>query len=220
VIRHPLATRRAVRRHVLVALALALGAAAATAQVRPPGSDPDLNDLALAWARGRYGSPLVCEIGGAPRRVMRFLLIAPSERDSYPPVDRIHFTEVESPEVTRCFGEATGDQPNLGGELQVTLPGRSRPDTAGHDFEQELRQHGGFVFEVKSGTLRVSGWGASPQARDVDFTGGEATLRAVERGTDAARVLREFQERPLRVLELKARDGTLFRFPLVLLGPR
>ena len=218
--RHDTATGRAARRLAPVALALALGAAAAPAQIRPPGSDPDLNDLALAWVRGRYGAPLVCEIEGAPRRVMRSLLIAPGAQDALPPVDRIHFTEVESRQVTRCFGEASGDQPNLGGELEVTLPGRSRPDTAGHDFEQELRQHGGFVFQVRSGRLRVSAWGDAAEAREVDFAGGEATLRAVERGSDTARVLQEFEGRPLRVLELKARDGTLLRFPLVLLAPR
>jgi hypothetical protein len=203
-----------------VLLALALGAAGASAQLRPPGSEPDLNDLALAWARGRYGAPVVCEIDGSPRRVLRSLLIAPGPPDSYPPVDRIRFTEVENSHVTRCFGEAGGDQPNLAGELDITLPGRSRPDTAGHDFEQELRQHGGFVFQVRSGRLRVSPWSGGGDPRDVDFAGGEATFRAVERGSDAARVLQEFEGRPLRVLELKARDGTVFRFPMVLVAPR
>ncbi len=218
--RHSIATGRAARRFASGFLALALAAAAASAQIRSPGSDPDLNDLALAWARGRYGAPLVCDIDGSPRRVMRSLLIAPGAPDSYPPVDRIHFAEVENHHVTRCLGDAGGDQPDLGGELEVALPGRSRPDTANHDFEQELRQHGGFVFQVRSGRLRVSAWDGTGEPHDVDFAGGEATLRLVERGSDAARVLADFEGRPLRILELKARDGTVFRFPLVLLAPR
>src|SRR3990172_3742498 len=55
---------------LLAALGLTAAAAAQTAV-------PDLNHLALEWARGDFRSPLVCEIDGTPRLGLRRVTIAP-----------------------------------------------------------------------------------------------------------------------------------------------
>lgn len=204
------------RRLASLGLALALGAAGG-AKGQAAGGGPDLNLLALDWARGQYGSPVVCEVDGAPVRAVRRVLIAPvpakeAERGA---ADRIQFPDPEARGATRCFSELGGEEPLVDGALTIALPGRSRPDTARYDFHAALRRDEGFRFDIRSGRLTVKGWGpGSAEPKSVDFTGGRASLRTIPVGSDAERLLRGFESPRRLTLDLEAPDGTALHFPL------
>jgi len=195
--------------------------AAALGQAAPGGTLPGLNELALEWMRGEYRAPLICEIEGVPYRALRRILVSPGPRDARTPMNRLALFDLEAPEGTRCHGEMGGEQPNAIGSLALVLEGRSRPDTARRDFELALRKEGGFQFRIRTGQLRIGAPGeASSTLRAVDFSGGTADVRKVERGSDAFRRLADFGERRKLSLVLEAPDGTRLSLDLVLFGLR
>ena len=72
-----------------------------------------------------------------------------------------------------------------------------------------LRKEGGFQFQIRAGRLRLGAPGKPASAlREVDFSGGTADIRKVERGSDAFRRLADFGERRKLSLALEAPDGT------------
>lgn len=186
----------------------------APAQV-PGAAEPTLNVLALDWARGRFASPVICQIEDRPLRGIRRVLITPGPARVQPPVGRIVFVDLEVEEATRCFTELSGDVPNIVGSLQIRLPGPWRHDSVRRDFEEQLRRKRGFEFDVESGGLRIQPVTrpASP-VRGVDFRGGTAVLRQVEPNTDSERLLADFPSPRKLLLEISARDGTKLSFPL------
>jgi hypothetical protein len=205
--------------HVGAALAFAttLLAAAAVAQSPTPG----LNALALEWIRGEYRAPLICEIDGVPYRALRRVLVSPGPRSAPTPVNRLTLFDLDAPQGTRCHDETGVDQPNAIGSLALALEARSPPDTAQRDFAAALRRNGGFQFQIRAGLLRLGGPGETADAlRKVDFSGGTAEIRMVERGSDAFRRLADFGERRKLTLILEAPDETRLRLDLVQFGLR
>jgi hypothetical protein len=175
----------------------------------------DLNLLALDWARGRYLSPVICETSGELTRGGRRLMITPGPRHARPPVARILFSDLEVPGATRCFDELGSEQPNVVGQLEFRHLGRSRPDSAERDLKAALRRDKGFDFHVARGTLRIQTVG-EPEARAVDFRGGEVRLHAIAPGSDDARRLGDLVGLRKLLLELEAPDGTRLRLPLLM----
>jgi hypothetical protein len=197
---------------VTVALLLALSTGSARAQA--PG--PDLNDLVLDWARGRYASPLHCEMGGEPVRGLRRLLVTPGPPHIRPPVDVLVFVKLEVDEATRCFTELESRVPNIWGRVQIRLPGASHPDTAVRDFSVMIRRKGGFDFDIPAGRLVLAPVGdAGGAPRNLDFQGGHARMSEVHPGTDAYRMLADLVPGRLVLLELETRDGERLELPLV-----
>jgi len=203
-----------------IAFLLLLLPAGATGQA-PGGASATLNELALEWTRGDYRAPLICEIGGVPYRALRRVLVTPGPREAQLPMNRLAFFDLEAPQGTRCHDETGGEQPNAIGSLALTLEAISRPDTARRDFDVALRREGGFGFRIRSGRLRLGAPGEAADAlREVDFAGGRADIRMVDRGTDAYRRLADFGERRKLGLVLEAPDGTRLSFDLVQFGLR
>ena len=180
-----------------------------------PAQNADLNLLSLQWARGRYLSPVICEIDSKLVRGGRRLTIMPGPRHARPRVNTILFSDLEVPTATRCFDDLGGPQPNVKGRLNFRLPGHSRPDSARHDFEAALRRSQGFEFHISEGILRIQIVGEE-KTRDVDFMGGTARLTLVADSTDDARVLRDLKGLRKLVLDVRAEDGTSLRLPLVM----
>ena len=182
--------------------------------------------LAIEWARGRFLSPVICEIGGEVTRGGRAITILPGPRHARPALGRVLFRDLDAAGATRCFDDLGGEQPNIEGRVDFRLPGRSHPETARRDFEVELRRSSGFEFHVAAGRLRLQPVGEPvdgdpPEAgRLVDFTGGTATLRLVAEGSDDARLLADLTGLRKLALELRAQDGTTLRFPLVMTRTR
>ena len=202
------------------AFLLLLLPAAALGQA-PSGPVPGLNQLALEWIRGEYRAPLICEIEGVPYRALRRILVGPGPRSARTPMNRLTLFDLEAPEGTRCHDETGGEQPNAIGSLALVLDARARPDTAQRDFKVALRKQGGFEFQISTGRLRVGAPGDSASAlREVDFSGGTAEVRKVDRGSDAFRRLAEFGDRRKLSLRLEAADGTRLSFDLVQFGLR
>jgi hypothetical protein len=200
------------------------GLLAATLLAAPAASQQagvDLNMLALDWARGRYSTPLACLFDGEPVRGMRRILVGPGSRNVRPPVGRLVFVALEVEDAERCFTDFGDAAPNLKGSLQIRHPAISRSDTAQHDFEVALRKHHGFEFDVVSGHLLVQQVGpdAGP-AEPVDFRGGVVSLREIRPGSDAARLLAEFQSPRKLHLRLSTRDGQSWDFDMLLSAPR
>jgi hypothetical protein len=194
----------------------ALWAGAAQGQSSPGGERPDINTLALEWARGQYRAPMVCDFEAGPQRVLRRVLVAPGPIGETPIQDRIEFPDPEAPGAKRCFSALGSDEPFVAGRLAITLRERARPDTASHDFEQTLRREHGFEFEVLSGRLKLGKLGPSDDApKEIDFAHGKARLRMVEPGSDAAKLLSEFPKLPGFTLDLSSPDGTQLVFHLV-----
>jgi len=181
---------------------------------------PDLNGIALAWTRGRFFSPVVCEVAGQAGHALRRLVIRPGPEHVHPPVNRVTFFPIEVEGASHCKDPLGGAQPDLRGALQIHLPGHSRPDLAQSEFKRAMRSTGGFDFEILEGRLQVTGWGEEDEPRVEDFAGGQLRLRTVRPRTDAARVLSGFPgDRKLR-MELQARDGEVLTFHLVQYGAR
>jgi hypothetical protein len=189
--------------------------AASRAQAPGASAGPDLNILALDWARGQYGSPFVCQVDGAPVRAVRHVSIvpAPSDRGA---MARILFPDPEAVGATRCFSELGTDEPLVDGNILISLPGRSRTDTARHDFVDALRREDGFRYDIRSGTLSVKGWGpGNEEPRSIDFEGGHVSIHEAKPGTDAERLLRSFDSPRRLTLEIESPDGqTVLHFPL------
>ncbi|HKE12668.1 MAG TPA: hypothetical protein VKE73_13960, partial [Myxococcota bacterium] len=199
-----------------IALATSLWAAAVQAQSMAGKGPPDINSIALEWARGQYRAPMVCDFEAGPQRVLRRLVIAPGPSQDLPIQDRLEFPDPEAPGVKRCFSELGSDEPYVAGGIAITLRERSRPDTASRDFEQTLRHEHGFEFEVLSGRLKLGRFGAANDPlKEVDFSHGKARLHLVEAGSDAAKLLSEFPTMPGFTLELISPDGTQLVFHLV-----
>jgi len=211
-------------RNLALGIALAAGLCAAAAEAQSPqagGAGPDINTLALEWARGQYRAPMVCDFEGGPQRVLRRVLIAPGPIGELPIQDRIEFPDPEAPGAKRCFSELGSDEPFVAGRLSLTMRERPRPDTASHDFEQTMRHEHGFEFEVVAGRLKLGRFGAADDPpKEIDFSHGKAKLRLVEPGSDAARLLSEFQGLPGFTLELTSPDGTHVMFYLARVSER
>lgn len=198
-------------------LLLALGLAAAAA-AQAPG--PDLNQMALDWARGDFRSPLVCEIDGTAQRGLRRVTISPEPREVQPPVARLRFFDLDVPDGTRCGTETLRDVPNVIGTLALAHRARSRTDTASHDFAATLRREGGFEYEILGGRLKLEPPHDPAAAREVDFRAGRAWLGEVKRGSDSWRRLAEYPVPRKLALRLEAPDGSSLELDLVELPPR
>ena len=210
------ATRRAL--HVLLLLALAAGPASAA---RAQAAAPDFNAMALDWSRGRWVSPLLCEIGDEPVRGIRRLLIAPGPRQVSPPVNRLTFRPLEADAASRCFTALGAAAPDVVGSLQFRHDRRVSADTLEREFKAALRRDHGFEFKILSGRLRIAEVGKPEEAaRTSDFSGGRARFRSVEPSSDAARLLADIESPRKLSLELEAPDGTRIELPLALAGLR
>ena len=198
----------------LAALLVCLGSIPGWAQ---SGPQPDLNQLALQWARGSYASPVHCEFSGVARRGIRRVAVTPGLEQRIPAVGRILFADLEASEASRCFTELEPSVPNVTGSLEIRLPGASRRDTARRDLSATLRREGGFEFDIVSGRLAFQQVGPQPPpAQRIDFSGGKARLHRVRRGSDDARLLSEFPGPRKLTLELSATGGESLRLLLFL----
>ena len=84
-----------------------------------------------------------------------------------------------------------------------------------------MRHEHGFEFEVVAGRLKLGRFGAADDPpKEIDFSHGKAKLRLVEPGSDAARLLSEFQGLPGFTLELTSPDGTHVMFYLARVSER
>jgi len=212
--------RRSVWYRLAVVLCVLTVPLAAGAQA-PRGEEPTLADIALRWAEGEFGSPLICQIGGEPVRGLRRLTIAPPRRREHPPVARITFVDLEAEEASRCFTELEADVPNVTGWVQIRLPGNHRADTAERDFREAMRRKRGFEFQITAGSLSIQPVTQPPtQPRAVAFTGGTAKLADIRPGTDSARLLAGFRTPRKLLLELEAKDGTQLALPLYVPEPK
>jgi hypothetical protein len=209
-------TRAAVGALALAVLSVVALAPAGPAGAQVPGaSEPTIADMALAWARGRFASPVICQFGDRPVRGIRRVLITPGPARVQPPVDRILFVDLDVNEASRCFAELAGDVPNVVGWVQIRLPGTFRPDLAQREFREQLRRKQGFEFEIPAGGLKLQTVTQPPTpARTVDFAGGTASLREIDPRSDTGRLLAQFSSPRKLLLELSARDGTKLSFPL------
>ena len=192
---------------------LVLAPALALAQ---PRGGPDAVDLALAWSRGSFASPVVCRFGDRAERGLRRVLIAKGPRTSEQRVNRVQFFDLEAPGSAGCVDELGADEPNVIGALYVTHRSR-RPhsDTPERDMKQDI-ERGPIEFEIVSGRLRVGSASKSPDAlRDVDFAGGTLSIGLIDPNSDDARRIADLPgTRELR-LEAVADDGTRVVVPLV-----
>lgn len=180
-------------------------------------SSPILGDLALDWARGRYATPLVCEIDGEPVRGVRRLLIAPAPNPAGRSAARIIFVDLEPGAATRCFDDFGEPEPNIKGSLEIHHVGGHHPESARRDFKEALRRNRGFDFVVGSGQLQLQKVGPPPASPEtIDFTRGSASLRLIAPGSDAARLLADFGSPRKLLLKLRTREGRQLDFPLFL----
>lgn len=199
-----------------LALGIALAAAAGGGAQPAAAQLADLNALALDWLRGRYASPVVCEGGGTAAQAIRRVVVAAGPRHARPAVDRVTFHGIDVVNADRCTDVLGVAQPEVRGALELTLPGASRPDLAQAEFQRALRYQNGFDFTVSSGRLQLRDWGPAAAVRVVDFAGGAARVRQVRPGSDAARILADFDGPRKLSLELTAPGGEALSFHLVL----
>ena len=199
-------------RLVMIAAVIATGSASA----QPGGaSGPDTADLALAWARGGFASPVICRFGDKVGRGLRRVVITAGPRSAARRVDRVTFVDLGASGGTRCHDELGTEEPNVIGSLIIAYtPKRPRSDTPKRDLEQELK-NGPLVFDIVAGKLRM-GSATEPveSLPDVDFEGGQLRLGVIARGSDEARRLSDFISDRRLQLEVEARDGQHFQMPL------
>lgn len=184
---------------------------------RPQGrGGPDAVDLALAWARGGFASPVVCRFGDRAERGLRRVLVAKGPRTSEQRVNRVQFFDLDAPGSTGCVDELGAEEPNVIGTLFATYKSR-RPhsDTPERDMKQDL-ERGPLEYEIVSGRLRV-GSAAKPNdaLRDVDFAGGTLRIGLIEPNSDEARRIADLPGLRRMRLEAIAADETRIVLPLV-----
>lgn len=192
-------------------LAASLAATPALAQ-----QGPDTVDLALAWARGGFASPVICRFGDKVERGIRRVVIGPGPRSAPQRVDRVSFVDLGASGGTRCRDELGVEEKNVAGSLLITYtPKRPRSDTPQRDLELEMKS-GPLPFAIVAGKLRIGDATVPTESLpEVDFEGGKLSLAIIERGSDDARRLGDLAgERRLRI-EVEAPDGTRFGLPLV-----
>jgi hypothetical protein len=204
-------TRQPGRFLAAVGLALTLAGSAAG-----QGHRPDETDLALAFLRGSFRSPVLCTFADGPRQGLRRVVIVPGPATSERRVDRVTFLDLEARDAERCVNPLGGEEPNLIGALTVTYTARRRnSDTPQREF-QEAQRDGPLVFPVVSGRLRMGRVQDPPESlREVDFTGGRLRVSEIKPGSDAARWLQDFGSRRRLLLELDVPGGSPLRLPLV-----
>jgi len=209
--------RRRIARSFRALLALATLAPAAHAQ----GPERDFNAMALEWSRGRWASPVLCEIGGEPVRGVRRVLVAPGPRQASPAVNQLIFRPLEADEASRCFTSLGAVAPDVSGTLRFRHERRVNADAVEREFKAALRREDGFDFRIVAGTLRIVTVGEPASGpREVDFAGGRARFREVAPRSDTAKLLVDFESPRKLSLELEANDGTRLELPLALAGLR
>jgi hypothetical protein len=200
---------------VLFALLVGVLVQSANGQSSDDSQGLTVADMALDWSRGRFASPLICELDGELVRGIRRVVISPGSSQQRVRVNRIVFVDLEVDNASRCFAELVGDVPNIIGSLQIDLRAPRRSDTARRDFRESLRRKRGFEFQIIAGRLKLQAVTQPPSpARAVDFSGGRAFLRSLEPGSDESRLLSAFSSPRKLLLEISAEDGTKLSFPL------
>jgi hypothetical protein len=217
-----LASLAEIRRIFVLHVALSLAAALlANGSVAHAQAAPNLNDLAIDWARGRYVSPVSCEIDGKTVNGVRRLLITPGSRDAPTASGRIVIPRMETESAARCFSLLGGAVPNITGQIDFYLVTSSHPETARRDLEQTLRREQGFDFTVREGQLHLEPIGKDgAAARSIELRGGHARLHLAPPGSDTLRVLAEIASPCKLLLELEAPNGERVSLPLALVGAR
>jgi len=211
-----MAGRNALRTAAIAASCLAAGVALAQSR-----GGPDAVDFALAWARGGFGSPVVCRFGEKAERGLRRVLVEPGPRTSEQRVVRVRFLDLGAAGAERCTDELGADEPNVAGTIYVTYdPRRPRSDTPERDFQLDL-ERGPIEYEIVRGLLRVGPGGKPPaELSDTDFAGGTLRLSKVKPGSDDARRIADLPGPRSLKLEVAAKSGASFAFPVVELEPR
>ncbi len=177
----------------------------------------DLRKLAVDWARGRYNSPLVCEIDGELIRGLRRLLVTPAPRQSVAPMGRLIFVEMETDRASRCFTDLGAKVVNLKGTLKIRLPGPPRPDSARRELKGLLKRERAVTFDVVSGVLQETPIGKTDaDSRSIDFAGGTARFETVREGSDPERLLADYKSPRKFRLEVRSPDGAIIDLPIFL----
>ncbi len=205
---------------VLARLAVAPTLLAILLGVEPTAwaQDAPLDQMALAWSRGRFASPLVCEGPNGLEKTLRRIVVSPGARHRRPPENRIQLLGIEVEGAERCFATLGGDQPDVEGVLLFQYPSYGRPDLASHEFQSALRRDGGFEYRIRAGRLRIAAPDADDEAagvRQVDFAGGKLGVHAVRPGSDADRVLADFPGARKLTRRLAALDGTQLELHMI-----
>ena len=180
------------------------------------GASPDLNQLALFWSQGDFAAPVICEVDGVAKRGLRSIKISPVAKRPPSSSNRITFLDLDLESPTHCFDFFGKAEANVIGSLVIRLPGRSRQDTAQHDFMAELKHQDGFEFSITEGSLRMGQPGTEVNALPVhDLRGGTAFLRRLPAGSDEALLMAEFISARKFELILRTNKGFDQKFLLV-----
>jgi hypothetical protein len=81
-------------------------------------SGPDLSDLMVEWALGRYASPVMCEIDGELVRGIRRVIIRDERTPGRPATLLVQLVDMHPGEATRCVNSLGRPQPNAQGNRQ------------------------------------------------------------------------------------------------------
>jgi hypothetical protein len=184
-------------------------------------AQPALSDLVVEWARGRYASPLLCEMDGKLVRGVRRVILRPPASSHHRSSLVIQFIDIKADDASRCVTSTGQPMPNLVGQVELRLPGSDHPETARRDFKRAMQREHGFDFDVLNGIVRVQTITSPPAPiSKVDYRGGRAALRLALPATDAAREMAEFQSPRKLVLSLQPAAGAPIELPIFQVGSR
>ena len=196
--------------------ALALALAWLGALPSPAGAGtPSLDELIIEWSRGRYASPVFCELGSGLVRGIRRIVIKPESHPARRPTLSVQLIDMRPEDATRCVNSVGRGIPNAIGRLRLTRVDRPHPETGSRDFKQGLRKDRGFDFRIASGVLKLQDVTEEPsEPRIVDFVGGAGRIGLVLPATDGQRELADFQSPRKRLLTLESPGGETLVFPI------
>jgi len=176
---------------------------------------PPLDNLIIEWSRGRYASPIFCEMEGGLVRGIRRIVVKPEVQPGRRPTLSVQLLDMRPEDATRCVNSVGDAIPNAIGRLRLTRVDRPHPETGPRDFKQGLRKDRGFSFVIASGVLKLQDVTPEPsQPRLVDFAGGSGRFGLVLPATDAQRELADFQSPRKRLLSLESPSGETLVFPI------
>jgi len=183
----------------------AAGAACALVLTLPlPGSAQDgyeqpvhttAAETAARWLEGRYRMPVTCIRNDDSQVEIEEAVVFRLDPSNGRSAIKATYFGIDG-DFKRCFNIVEGSIPDRRGTLYLHFPAHNRPDTGLSEFRRMARD-GDLTFRVHGGKLRLREIGKTAEtARTLDFDHGEYPLnvRAVDGGSDAAKLLADFDD--------------------------
>jgi hypothetical protein len=168
-------------------------------QYHPPLHETE-DQLALNFIAGRYTTPITCKkTDGSVAELEDSIVLKLAPESGGGNALKVTFFGVDVADVAYCYNLIERRVLDRRGTIFIHFRAHKRTDLGVSDFRRALNA-GPLTYNAHRGELRVRGIGAEAGAADarvLPFDGGDSTmvLRAIQAGSDGAKLLNDYDER-------------------------